>query len=189
MSTSVFRTAGLLTLLRDEVSSMVSFSFGGMYEFEDVSNEAVDHNLLTETMEVYLAEDDSQTLREPGGKTRENVLLTKSYSFAVDAGKTARTICHHADTQFLGNQLWRSSSSVGANVEEANGAYSPRDFANKVATSLKEARESHYWVRYAFDFELINLATRDNLLPRAEELIKIMNSIIATTKQRYPSRK
>jgi len=44
-------------------------------------------------------------------------------------------------------QLAKSSTSSGANYEEAQGAISRADFKNKVHISLKEMRESHYWLR------------------------------------------
>jgi four helix bundle protein len=44
-------------------------------------------------------------------------------------------------------QLSRSSTSVGANYEEAQGATSKRDFSYKIGISYREARESVYWLR------------------------------------------
>lgn len=44
-------------------------------------------------------------------------------------------------------QLGKSSTSVGANYEEAQAGSSKADFKNKVRISLKEARESNYWLR------------------------------------------
>ena len=44
-------------------------------------------------------------------------------------------------------KLVRSASSVGANYMEANGASSKKDFKNKIRISLKEARETKYWLR------------------------------------------
>jgi four helix bundle protein len=43
--------------------------------------------------------------------------------------------------------LLKPSTSVGVNYEEAQGAVSKADFSNKVAVSLKEIRETNYWIR------------------------------------------
>ena len=123
---------------------------------------------------------------EVGDSSRSNVILEKSYRFAVDAGKTALMLCKQPYTYPVGQQLLRSSSSVGANVEEANGASSPRDFAAKIGIALKEARESRFWVRLTHDLGLINEPTHANLLPRAEELVRILAKIRKTTLARYP---
>ncbi|MFN4258259.1 MAG: four helix bundle protein [Gemmataceae bacterium] len=47
----------------------------------------------------------------------------------------------------LSNQVLRSGTSIGANMEEAQAAQSRRDFIAKLAIALKEARETHYWLR------------------------------------------
>src|SRR3989339_1001591 len=46
-----------------------------------------------------------------------------------------------------GRQLIRSSASIGANLEEADGTLTKKDFINKIAISRREARESRYWLR------------------------------------------
>ena len=47
----------------------------------------------------------------------------------------------------LGNQLLRSGTSIGANVEEGQPAQSEADFVSKYSITCKEARETHYWLR------------------------------------------
>ena len=47
----------------------------------------------------------------------------------------------------LGNQLLRSGTSIGANVEEGQAAQSEADFVSKYSIACKEARETHYWFR------------------------------------------
>ena len=44
----------------------------------------------------------------------------------------------------LANQLLRAGTSIGANVEEANGSQSRADFIAKMYIACKEARETHY---------------------------------------------
>ncbi|EGJ31583.1 MULTISPECIES: four helix bundle protein [Moorena] len=82
----------------------------------------------------------------------------------------------------LSKQLIRSGTSIGANVEEAQNAESKRDFIHKMSISLKEARETNYWLK-------ILIATEKNLEPRllsllneSNELISIIHAIIKNTK-------
>lgn len=56
----------------------------------------------------------------------------------------------------LSKQLLRSGTAIGANVEEAIGAQSPRDFISKLAIAYKEARETHYWLSIVKGHRLFN---------------------------------
>ena len=86
----------------------------------------------------------------------------------------------------IGKQLLRAGTSVGANVEEADGAVSKKDFVNKIGIARKEARESNYWLRV---IDLSNLLKKNDddeklkwLLKESEELMKILSSIIRKAK-------
>ena len=82
----------------------------------------------------------------------------------------------------IANQLFRSGTSIGANVEEALGGSSKKDFINKMTISLKEARESNYWLRLIHDSKIIDHADVEILLRDSIELIKILGSIVKTSK-------
>ncbi|MEA5574932.1 four helix bundle protein [Anabaena sp. UHCC 0451] len=82
----------------------------------------------------------------------------------------------------LSKQLIRSGTSIGANVEEAQNAESKPDFIHKMSISLKEARETSYWLK-------ILIATEKKLEPRlllllneSNELISILHAIIKNSK-------
>src|SRR5262245_33327755 len=51
----------------------------------------------------------------------------------------------------LSKQVLRSGTSIGANVEEAIGGQSGRDFVARMTIAYKEARETHYWLRLLRD--------------------------------------
>ena len=85
----------------------------------------------------------------------------------------------------LSKQILRSGTSIGANVNEAIAAVSKKDFVHKLSISLKEARETQYWLNLLKDSNYINQEIFKKLNKDCEELIKILNSIILTTKQRY----
>ncbi|MFC1767127.1 four helix bundle protein [Candidatus Margulisiibacteriota bacterium] len=87
-----------------------------------------------------------------------------------------------------GKQLIRSSASIGANLEEADGTLSRKDFINKLAIARREARESRYWLTLIGRVGLISDLCRKeelaSLTKEAKELMLIISSIINKTKAR-----
>ena len=79
----------------------------------------------------------------------------------------------------LANQVLRSGTSIGANVEEATAAYSKADFVYKLSIALKEARETHYWLRLLEESRLIKQAHLADLLNECEEIKKVLGSIVS----------
>jgi four helix bundle protein len=77
----------------------------------------------------------------------ENDLSKRLFSFAVDVIKLLRTFKRGEELRIIGFQLSKAATSSGANYEEAQGAVSKADFGNKVGISLKEMRESNFWLR------------------------------------------
>jgi four helix bundle protein len=73
-------------------------------------------------------------------------------------------------------QLLDAASSIGANLEEAKAAYSPRDFTSKNSISLKEARESKYWLRVAEAKSLGNKERRQRLLRESDEWVAMLTT-------------
>ena len=114
---------------------------------------------------------------------RENVIQKKSYDFAVGIVKLVRKFPRSTEGYVIGKQLLKSGTSIGANVEEAIGAYSKRDFSHKMSIALKETRESNYWLRIISDCELVGKADINNLLNKSEEVLKILVSIVKTTQK------
>ncbi|MDE5600906.1 MAG: four helix bundle protein [Clostridia bacterium] len=84
---------------------------------------------------------------------RDNKLIDLSIDFSVKIIRTLEAIKGHHS---LINQLERSSTSIGANIHEANYAHSKADFISKLQIALKECYESEYWLQ---------LFERTNLLP------------------------
>jgi four helix bundle protein len=83
-------------------------------------------------------------------------------------------------------QLVCSASSVGANLEEARGAHSKADFHAKVRIALKEARESHYWLRLLKESHSIRPARIQPLIVEASEIVAILTTIAKKTNPRSP---
>lgn len=78
---------------------------------------------------------------------RENYLLERTFIFGVRCIKLIRTLPNSSEYQIIKFQLGKSSTSVGANYEEAQAGSSKADFKNKVRIFLKETRETNYWLR------------------------------------------
>jgi four helix bundle protein len=78
-------------------------------------------------------------------------------------------------------QLTKSATSCGANYEEAQAACSRADFLNKVRISLKEMRESNYWLRILSDLELKNNKEIQSLVNESVELKNILGTISKNT--------
>ena len=80
-------------------------------------------------------------------------------------------------------QLTKSSTSTGANYEEAQGGYSRADFRTKISISLKEMRETNYWLRVIKNTEISkNLEELNYLINESDELKKILGSIFSKTR-------
>ncbi|MFK8056860.1 MAG: four helix bundle protein [Saprospiraceae bacterium] len=119
---------------------------------------------------------------------RPNPLRDKSFAFAVTIGEIAMPLCEDRKTYYAGNQLLRSSSSVAANISEANGASSPKDFVAKLYIALKEARESNFWMRYAVELKLLKTDTTKQPIADLDEVVRILKAVIKTTKARHLSK-
>ena len=107
----------------------------------------------------------------------ENVVQEKSYAFAVRIVKVYQYLCAKKKEFVLSKQLLRCGTSIGANIEEAIGGQSKKDFFAKLTISYKEARETHYWIRLLTDTEYISKEQSESLLKDVDELLKIIGSI------------
>jgi four helix bundle protein len=83
----------------------------------------------------------------------------------------------------LARQLIRSGLSVGANVQEADGAESKRDFIHKISIAYKEARESRHWLATIRATVLKEDPEVIALWQEADELVRILFTIIKNARQ------
>ena len=114
----------------------------------------------------------------------KSIIAKKTYSFALQIIMIYKELLEENE-YVLSKQIMRSGTSIGANVNEAIAAVSKKDFVHKLSISLKEARETQYWLNLLKDSNYINQEIFKKLNKDCEELIKILSSIILTTKQRY----
>jgi len=82
----------------------------------------------------------------------------------------------------MGNQLLRAGTSCGANYEEGCGAESRADFIHKVGVSLKELKETRYWLRLIQKTKMLDPQYADPLIQECDELCAILGKSISTAK-------
>ncbi|MBN3938777.1 four helix bundle protein [Nostoc sp. NMS9] len=109
----------------------------------------------------------------------------RTFEFAVRISK----LCSYLDKQpgtprLLAAQLFRSGTSIGANIEESRSAESDRDFISKQSIALKEAKETRYWLKLLIKSEMMSEEKILSLLDECEQLIKIIAKSIITTKEK-----
>jgi four helix bundle protein len=80
--------------------------------------------------------------------------------------------------EVLGRQVLRSGTSIGANLEEATAGQSKADFVSKCTIALKEARETHYWLRLFKETKVVPAARLNRLVAESNELVAILTTIV-----------
>ena len=115
---------------------------------------------------------------------QENVIQDKSYAFAIRVVRLHKYLVDEKREYELSRQLVKCGTSIGANVEEALGGQSDKDFIAKMSIAYKEARETHYWLRLLHDTDFIEVKHAASMLQDCEELLRILSSILNTMKKR-----
>lgn len=111
----------------------------------------------------------------------QNSIVERSFAFAVRVVKLSRFLeSQDRASKTLANQLLRSGTSIGANVEEAQAGHSKADFIAKMSIARKEARETHYWLRLLKESEMIPEVQLFEIINEADEIIRILTAIVKT---------
>ena len=111
-------------------------------------------------------------------------LSARLLKFTVDTIIVLRKFPNTQEYKIIKYQLIKSSSSSGANYEEAQGGSSRADFKNKAFISLKEMRESNYWLKVLQGISDDEKTKEENirLINESEELKNILGSIVSKMK-------
>ena len=115
---------------------------------------------------------------------KDNVIKTKSFLFAVRIVKLCKFLTENKKEFILSKQLLRSGTSIGANIREAEHAESKADFIHKLSISLKEANETEYWLDLLNKTEYLNSSEYISVQNDIKEILKLLTSIIKTSKQK-----
>jgi len=114
---------------------------------------------------------------------KQNIIQQKSYSFALRMIKLYQFLAQDKEEFVISKQILRSGTSIGANIEEAIGGQTKKDFFLKITLSYKEARETHYWLRLLKDSNILETKLAESLLNDCEEILKLLASIQKTTRK------
>jgi four helix bundle protein len=112
------------------------------------------------------------------GNREDSIVLRNAFDFAIKVVDVNRTL-NKRNEFVLSNQLLRSGTSVGANINEALSGVSKRDFQHKMGIAYKEANETEYWLKLLKHY---NTLETDLLIDDIAEIRRILSAIIVTTK-------
>ena len=115
-------------------------------------------------------------------KSEDSIVAQKSFAFALRIVKAYKYLTEHNE-YVLSKQLLRSGTSIGANCRESKNAQSRLDFVNKLNIALKEADETSYWLELLHEGGFIEDNSYNSIYNDCTELIKLLTSIIKTTKE------
>ncbi len=111
----------------------------------------------------------------------KNIMQQKSFAFAKRIVKLNKFLVSRNEF-VLSRQVLRAGTSIGSNVEEANGSRTKKEFASKLGIAYKEASETKYWLSLLKDSGVINPKEGDSIVTDCDELLKIIGSAIRTLK-------
>lgn len=109
---------------------------------------------------------------------KENDLLKRTFNFGVNCLKYLRKLETNPENNLIRFQLGKSCTSIGANYEESQAGSSKADFINKVKISLREARESNYWLRILKELTEKEDIQLEILIQESKEIKNILGAII-----------
>ena len=117
---------------------------------------------------------------------KENVVKVKSFAFALRVVKLAKHLQTEKKEFVLSKQILRSGTAIGALIREAEHAQSKADFISKMSIALKEANETDYWLDLLHQSEYLTPESHASIHPDIQELIKLLVSIVKTSKSQQP---
>ena len=106
---------------------------------------------------------------------KDNLIVNLTFEFSLDIIAFSETL-NGLKKYNLSNQLFRSGTSIGANVKEAQNAESKADFIHKMKIAIKEADETEYWLMLCKQSK--EYPDTSDILTKLNSIIKILNKII-----------
>ncbi|GAB3343418.1 four helix bundle protein [Marivirga atlantica] len=113
---------------------------------------------------------------------KENIVETKSFDFALRIVNLYKYLKSDHSEYVLSKQILRSGTSIGANISESISGISKADFVHKLSISLKEARETLYWLKLLNKSEYIDDKLANSLINDCDEIIRLLFAIIRSSK-------
>jgi four helix bundle protein len=110
---------------------------------------------------------------------KENVAIEKSYNLALKIVRLYLSLKNKNEFE-LSRQILKSGTSIAANIEEAIGGQSEKDFLAKISIAYKECRETIFWLKLLRDSGLIDKSEATEIMTDLDEILKITGSIKKT---------
>ena len=121
----------------------------------------------------------SHSARKPGQRDVQE----RAFSFACRIVNLYQFLAKQKGAaEVLARQILRSGTSIGANLEEAAAGQSRADFISKCNIALKEARETHYWLRLFTETKVVSPEKLEGLMNESDELVAILTTILKNTR-------
>jgi four helix bundle protein len=103
----------------------------------------------------------------------------RTFQFALRIVELYDEVCtKRGSSRVVSRQLLKSGTSIGANLEEANGAQSKPDFISKCSIAAKEARETRYWLRLLTGCKSVDPQQISPLVIEAGEIVGVITTIV-----------
>ncbi len=114
---------------------------------------------------------------------QDNILVDKSIDFAIRMSNCYKYLLKEKREDIISKQMFRSGTSIGANIHEGIQAQSKADFVSKLSIALKEASETSYWLIVLYKANYLEEKLFESLKKDLDEIIRILIASIKTTKK------
>jgi len=125
--------------------------------------------------------DKQKTINE--NMTHDNILAEKTIDFSIRMTKCYKFLMEDKNEYIMSKQMFRSGTSIGANLHEGIQAQSKADFVTKLNVALKEASETSYWLTVMRRADYLDEKIFQSLKTDLDEIIRILVSSIKTTRK------
>ena len=112
----------------------------------------------------------------------DNQIKIKSMDFAVRAVNLYKYLSSKKNEHIMSKQVYRSATSIGANVREALQGQSKADFISKMSIALKEASETEYWLELLVKTEYLTQSEYENIQKDCGEIARLLTSIVKSSR-------
>ena len=121
--------------------------------------------------------------RRKGEKGKRNVISELSIKFALRIINLYKYLCENKREYDISRQVYRSGTSIGANIAESKNAQSNADYISKLSIALKEADETEYWLILLYKSDYITQQEFDSLISDLQVIIGTLVNIIKKLKE------
>ncbi len=113
----------------------------------------------------------------------KGITFQKSKKFAIRIVKLYKYLCEQKKEYILSKQLLKSGTSIGANIAEANCAFSEKDFLSKMYIAFKECAETEYWLEILKESDYLTDVEYQSVMTDCSEIKRLLSSITKTAKE------